>query len=114
VTRTPPAVALYQVTANVLRVKIGWAFAMGALPTDDPEVARVHADVLAGCERLFIRLRDTGLLPPGTDLDWARRVYYALIHEAATQSPDTDAAMDALATRVVDTLLHGVGAQATP
>ncbi|GCB88351.1 TetR/AcrR family transcriptional regulator [Streptomyces noursei] len=32
----PPAVALYQVTANVLRVKTGWGFAMGALPTDAP------------------------------------------------------------------------------
>lgn len=107
---SPPAVALYQVTANVLRVKIGWGFAMGALPTDAPEVARVHADVLAQCARLFVRLRDAGVLRPDTDLDWARRVYYALIHEAAGQAPDTDAALDALATRVVDTLLHGFGA----
>ncbi|GAA2688942.1 TetR/AcrR family transcriptional regulator [Streptomyces lunalinharesii] len=105
----PPAVALYQVTANVLRVKIGWGFAMGALPTDAPEVARVHADVLARCAQLFVRLRDAGVLPPGTDLDWARRVYYALIHEAAIQAPEDDAALDALATRVVDTLLHGIG-----
>ncbi|CAL9405521.1 hypothetical protein SUDANB58_01536 [Streptomyces sp. enrichment culture] len=109
----PPAVALYQATANVLRVKAGWGFAMGALPTDAPEVARVHADVLAQCERLFIRARDAGLLPSDADLDWARRVYYALIHEAAAQAPDTDAAVDALATRVVDTLLHGVGKPAT-
>ncbi|MGW2342827.1 TetR/AcrR family transcriptional regulator [Streptomyces sp. NPDC001661] len=107
---SPPAVALYQVTANVLRVKIGWGFAMGALPTDAPEVARVHADVLDQCARLFVRLRDAGVLRPDTDLDWARRVYYALIHEAAGQAPDTDAALDALATRVVDTLLHGFGA----
>lgn len=108
----PPAVALYQVTANVLRVKIGWGFAMGALPTDDPEVARVHDDVLAQCERLFARARDAGLLPPDADLEWVRRVYYALIHEAATQAPETDAALDALAARVVDTLLHGVGTPA--
>lgn len=108
----PPAVALYQVTANVLRVKIGWGFAMGAIPTDAPEVARVHAEVLASCERLFARARDSGLLKAHTDLDWARRVYYALIHEAAAEAPDTDAAVDALATRVVDTLLHGIGAPA--
>ncbi|WPO73341.1 MULTISPECIES: TetR/AcrR family transcriptional regulator [unclassified Streptomyces] len=106
----PPAVALYQATANVLRVKIGWGFAMNALPTDAPEVARVHAAVQAQCERLFGRLRDAGVLRPGTDPDWARRVYYALIHEAATEAPETDAAVDALATRVVDTLLRGVGA----
>lgn len=105
----PPAIALYQVTANVLRVKIGWGFAMGALPLDAPEVARVHAEVLARCERLFMRARDAGVLKADTDLDWARRVYYALIHEAATHAPDTDAAVDALATRVVDTLLHGIG-----
>ncbi|MFD7295487.1 TetR/AcrR family transcriptional regulator [Streptomyces sp. NPDC059897] len=109
---SPPAVALYQVTANVLRVKIGWGFAMGALPTDAPEVARVHADVLDQCARLFVRLRDAGVLRPDTDLDWTRRVYYALIHEAAGQTPDTDAALDALATRVVDTLLHGFGTPA--
>lgn len=106
----PPAVALYQATANVLRVKIGWGFAMSTTTNvRDDEVARVHADVLAQCERLFRRARDAGLLHPDTDLDWARRVYYALIHEAATQAPATDADVDALATRVVDTLLHGIG-----
>ncbi|MEU1045271.1 helix-turn-helix domain-containing protein [Streptomyces sp. NPDC005897] len=109
----PPAVALYQVTANVLRVKIGWSFAMGAVPTDVPEVAHVHAEVLAACERLFTRARDTGLLRPDTDLEWARRVYYALIHEAAAEAPASDAAVDALATRVVHTLLHGIGDSAT-
>ena len=106
---TPPAVALYQVTANVLRVKLSWGFAMGALPTDAPEVVRVHADVQAKCDRLFSRLRDAGLLRPDTDLDWARRVYYALIHEASTEAPDGDAAVDALAIRVVETLLRGIG-----
>ncbi|MGW6399458.1 TetR/AcrR family transcriptional regulator [Streptomyces sp. NPDC055134] len=109
----PPAIALYQVTANVLRVKIGWGFAMGSDPTGAPEAARVHAEVLARCERLFARARDAGLLAPDTDLDWARRVYYALIHEAAAEAPDSDAAVDALATRVVDTLLYGIGRPAT-
>ncbi|MFB7951836.1 TetR/AcrR family transcriptional regulator [Streptomyces sp. NPDC056045] len=110
----PPAVALYQATANVLRVKVSWGFAMGAFPTDAPEVERVHAEVLARCAQLFTRLRDVGLLRPDTDPDWARRVYYALIHEAAAEAPDTDAAVDALATRVVDTLLHGLGTRPAP
>ncbi|MEV0126699.1 helix-turn-helix domain-containing protein [Streptomyces sp. NPDC050703] len=106
----PPAVALHQATVNVLRVKVSWRFAMDATATRaDPEVARVHAGILASCERLFARARDTGLLGPDTDLDWARRVYYALIHEAAAQEPSTDAAVDAQATRVVTTLLHGLG-----
>ena len=47
------------------------------------------------------------MLRADLDLDWTRRVYYALIHEAAQ---DTDAkSPDALATIVVDTLLRGAG-----
>jgi AcrR family transcriptional regulator len=103
---TPPLVALYQVTANVLRVKIDWGFAMSRALSSDPEVARVHADVEERCRRLFIRARETGVLRAEVDPEWARRVYYALIHEAA-ESRDGDA--DALATRLVDTLLRGVG-----
>ncbi|MFJ8649202.1 TetR/AcrR family transcriptional regulator [Streptomyces sp. NPDC093546] len=105
----PPLVALYQATANVLRVKIGWGFAMSSAPSDDPEVARVHADVLAQCDRLFRRAREAGVLRPDTDLEWARRVYYALIHEAAQRRSDEADDVDELATLVVDTLLRGVG-----
>lgn len=54
-----------------------------------------------------------GLLDPAADLEWTRRVYYALIGEAlhgpgADQDPDAQNP-DALATRIVDTLLHGAG-----
>lgn len=108
---TPPLVALYQVTANVLRVKIGWSFAMSHLAPENPEVARVHADVLDRCDRLFRRALDAGVLRPGTDLQWARRVYYALIHEAAQDRTEDVADMDERAALVVDTLLRGVGAQ---
>jgi AcrR family transcriptional regulator len=103
---TPPLVALYQVTANVLRVKINWGFAMGRAQEADPEVARVHAEVLELCDEMFRRAQESGLLRPDVDLAWARRVYYALIHEAA-QERGEDA--DALATRLVDTLLRGIG-----
>ncbi|GCD93562.1 TetR family transcriptional regulator [Embleya hyalina] len=109
---TPPAVALYQVTANVLRVKIAWGFAMNALRTDDPEVAHLHTDVLDRCDRLFRRARESGLLRPEVDLDWTRRVYYALIHESAQDDRGEDA--DVLATRIVDTLLRGFGASDGP
>ena len=123
----PPLVALYQVTANVLRVKIGWGFAMSRSAPEDPETARVHTEVLEQCDLLFRRARDAGVLRPDADLDWARRVYYALIHEAAherrsaaeARGPERDGAegdggqdVDALATLVVDTLLRGVGRQA--
>ncbi|MFJ8691682.1 TetR/AcrR family transcriptional regulator [Streptomyces roseolilacinus] len=106
---TPPLVALYQVTANVLRVKTGWGFAMSRAVPEDPDVARVHADVLDRCDRLFRRAREAGVLRPDTDLAWARRVYYALIHEAAQNRPDGTDDVDERATLVVDTLLRGVG-----
>lgn len=107
----PPLVALYQVTANVLRVKIGWGFAMNAAKPEDSEAAPVHADVLDQCDRLFQRLQHTGAIRPETDLVWARRTYYALIHEAAQIQPTDARDVDGLATLVVDTLLTGVGRQ---
>ncbi|GAA2808534.1 TetR/AcrR family transcriptional regulator [Crossiella cryophila] len=104
----PPLVALYQVTANVLEVKIGWGFAMSRTSAADSQVAGVHTGVREQCDRLFLRARDAGLFRPDVDLDWARRVYYALIHEAAQQPEPTDT--DTLATLVVNTLLRGIGA----
>ncbi|MFF5086021.1 hypothetical protein [Streptomyces niveus] len=73
--------------------------------------ARVHADVLERCHALFLRARASGVLRPDADLLWVRQVYYALIHEAAQNRTDdlSDGDVDALATLVVDTLLHGVG-----
>lgn len=103
---TPPLVALYQVTANVLRVKSDWGFAMSRALSADPEVARVHADVEERCERLFRKAQEVGVLREEVDPLWAKRVYYALIHESV-QVRDGDP--DTLAARVVDTLLRGVG-----
>ncbi|WP_119731363.1 TetR/AcrR family transcriptional regulator [Thermomonospora amylolytica] len=102
----PPLVGLYQVTANVLRVKIDWGFAMSRPAPEGSEVARVHADVREVCDEMFRRARDAGLVRPDVDLDWARRVYYALVHEAAQRRSDD---VEALAALVVDTLLRGVG-----
>ncbi|MFD0746621.1 TetR/AcrR family transcriptional regulator [Phytohabitans flavus] len=110
-TTAPVPVTLHQVTANVLRVKIDWGYAMSRTTSRDPEVARVHSEVRGRCDEMFRRARDAGLLRADADLDWVRRVYYALIHEAAT-GPDEDLDADALATRLVDTLLHGFGASA--
>jgi AcrR family transcriptional regulator len=105
----PPLIALYQITANVLQVKIDWRFAMSQTSSNDPEVERVHNEVLDGCDRLFRRAQEAGVLRDDVDVTWARRVYYALIHEAA-QEGRAGADTDALATRLVDTLLRGVGA----
>jgi AcrR family transcriptional regulator len=107
-TTAPPLVTLHQVTANVLRIKINWGYAMSRTPSAGPEVARVYAVARERCDEMFRRARDAGLLRADADLDWTRRVYYALIHEAAT-GPDEGQDADALATRLVDTLLHGFG-----
>ncbi|RPE36957.1 TetR family transcriptional regulator [Kitasatospora cineracea] len=103
----PPLVALYRTTANVLGIKASWGFAMSRASAVNPEVARIHAEVRTTCERLFLRARDAGVLRPDTDIAWTRRVYYALIHEAAQHPDEHDP--DTLATLVVDTLLHGAG-----
>jgi AcrR family transcriptional regulator len=111
----PPLVALYQATANVLRVKSSWSFSMDTAVARSDKVEQIHCRMLDTCDRLFRRLRDSGSLRPDVDLIWARRVYYALIHEAcqdvaAVSDPDTDA----FATQLIDTLLRGVGTPATP
>lgn len=105
---TPPLVALYQVTANVLRVKIGWRFAMSRTTETNPTVARVHADVLTRCDNLFRRAHDAGLLRADVDLVWARRAYHALVDEAS-HGNNTDEDPDTLATAIMHTLLHGIG-----
>jgi AcrR family transcriptional regulator len=111
----PPLVALYQATANVLRVKSSWSFSMDTAVARSDKAEQIQCRILDTCDRLLQRLRDSGSLRPDVDLIWARRVYYALIHEAcqdvaAESDPDTDA----LATQLIDTLLRGVGTPATP
>ncbi|MFJ2826952.1 TetR/AcrR family transcriptional regulator [Streptomyces sp. NPDC087263] len=105
----PPLVALHRVTANVLRIKGAWSYALGR-PADEGGAAAAGWDqVGARCVELLGRARDEGLLDPAADLEWVRRVYYALIGEAlhGDERPDPDP--DALATLVVDTLLYGAG-----
>jgi AcrR family transcriptional regulator len=110
----PPLVVLHRVTVNVLRVKVGWGFAMDrAAASPDATTAGVHADVMDKCDRLLRRARSEGLLRADVDIEWARRCYYALVHEVAqdgrTAGTDTGTDIDALATRLVDTLLNGLG-----
>jgi AcrR family transcriptional regulator len=103
----PPLVALYQMTENVLGVKIGWGFAMSRACSADPDVAGVHTDVRETCERLFRRAQQAGLMRADIDVRWIRRVYYALIDEATQSRDEKDTT--ALATLIVDTLLRGTG-----
>jgi AcrR family transcriptional regulator len=111
----PPLVALYQATANVLRVKFSWGFSMGTALAKGGEVEEIQCRMLDTCDRLFRRLRDSGALRADVDPVWARRVYYALIHEAcqdvgAESGPDADT----LATQLINTLLRGVGTPTAP
>ncbi|WP_067825153.1 TetR/AcrR family transcriptional regulator [Actinomadura kijaniata] len=102
----PPLVALHRITANVLQVKSAWGFALGlpAAPGGPADV--LHRDIADRCLALFARAQRDGLIDAAADLDWVRRVYYALIGEALHgDTGGTDP--DTLAVRVVDSLLYG-------
>jgi AcrR family transcriptional regulator len=106
----PPLVALHQITANVLRIKVGWRFAFGQYAPEGSPTARARQDIARRCFELLRRAREQGVLDAGADLDWTQRVYYALIGEALHgEDPSADPDPDILAARIVDTLLHGVG-----
>ncbi|MFD9725193.1 TetR/AcrR family transcriptional regulator [Streptomyces sp. NPDC059072] len=110
----PPLVALHRATANVLRVKGAWGFALGPALAQSEQAARTHEEIAHRCVDLLGRLRQEGVIAPDADLEWVRRVFYALIGEALHGGGDATAGdpenePDALATRIVDTLLHGVG-----
>ncbi|MCZ7416247.1 MULTISPECIES: TetR/AcrR family transcriptional regulator [unclassified Streptomyces] len=104
----PPLVALHRITANVLRVKGAWGFALGRPAEPDSAASAGWDAVGARCLELLARAREEGLLAPSADLAWVRRVYYALIGEAFHHD-GRDPNPDARAALVVDTLLHGVG-----
>ncbi|MFI6118936.1 TetR/AcrR family transcriptional regulator [Streptomyces sp. NPDC051064] len=109
----PPHVALHRATANTLRVKDAWRFTLGN-PLAGNDIAQdVWSEINTRSLAFLARAQREGLLAPDADLEWTRRVYYALVTEAlqgpgAAEDPDTQNP-DALATRIVDTLLHGAG-----
>jgi hypothetical protein len=110
---TPALVAMYRVTANVLRVKSAWRFTLTHNTSLSEAAAALWADIDAHTVELLARAQREGLLASATDLDWMRQVYYALLSEALNMggtdqnSPAEDP--DALAELVIDTLLHGGG-----
>ncbi|MFI5805047.1 TetR/AcrR family transcriptional regulator [Streptomyces sp. NPDC051561] len=106
----PPLVALHRITANVLEVKTSWAFAL-SLPADPgSEAAALHEDIGQRCLTVLERARTDKLIDEAADLLWVRRVYYALLGESLhANADDTGLDPDALATRIIDTLLHGAG-----
>ncbi|GGQ23383.1 TetR/AcrR family transcriptional regulator [Streptosporangium pseudovulgare] len=107
----PPLVAMHRITANVLQVKSAWAFAL-ELPADpDSEAAVLQRDIAGRCITVLKRAQADKLIDEAADLDWVRRVYYALIRESLHGDAD-GADPDALAARIIDTLLHGAGPRA--
>ncbi len=106
----PPLIALHQATVNVLKVKLGRRFAFSHLSPSNPVVAALQAELIEKSDAWFRRVRDAGLIKAEVDPAWARRVYYALINETFHDSADSadDGEIDALADRVVRTLLHGI------
>ena len=112
----PALVALYRVTANVLRVKNAWRFTLSHTTVHTEAAAALWAEIDAHTRRLLERAQREGLLAPDADLDWAAQVYYVLLGEVlnrpgAGQDP-ADQDPDTLATIVIDTLLHGAGPRA--
>ncbi|MFF1308346.1 TetR/AcrR family transcriptional regulator [Streptomyces sp. NPDC058307] len=109
----PALVALHRVTANSLRVKISWPFTLGHATPHTETTAALWEDINARTLSLLARAQSEGLIAPDADLKWTRQVYIALLSEAINR-PDVaqDPAAkdpDALATLVIDTLLHGAG-----
>ncbi|MFE0461303.1 TetR/AcrR family transcriptional regulator [Kitasatospora sp. NPDC058965] len=110
----PPLVVMHRATANVLRLKNAWRFALSLHTEDDGSEAGVVWQQLAErCTQLLERARAAGLIDAGADLDWVRRCYYALLGEAAHGRPDEVEDPELLAAKVVDALLHGVAPRAT-
>jgi AcrR family transcriptional regulator len=109
----PALVALYRVTANVLRVKSAFRFTLNHNTSLSEAAAALWADIDAHTVELLARAQREGLLAPATDLQWMRQVYYALMTEAINrpgiEQDSTAQDPDALAALVIDTLLQGGG-----
>lgn len=113
--QAPALVALHRVTEKVLRTKGKWKFTLGNPLADTSAANEIWAEINERCLELLTRARHEGLLDGAADLDWTRRVYYALMSEAIDKSgsvPPGEPDYVALATVVTDTLLHGSGPRA--
>lgn len=115
--QAPALVALHRTTEQVLRIKGKWRFTLGNPLADTSAAQEIWAEINASCLELLAHAVQSGLIDPNTDLEWTRRVYYALMGEITdSTAPEPDGTPDYIfmATRVVDTLLHGAGPGTDP
>ena len=104
----PPYVAIYQATANVLRIKINLAFTRDADDHTDPAVRCDYETLIDKADKLLTRAQSAGVIRADVSIPWARQVYLALLHEVL-RSASRDADPNALATQLLDTFCHGFG-----
>jgi AcrR family transcriptional regulator len=104
----PPLVALYQLTLATLDLKVDWRASWQLVDLGSEGARGINPENIAKLDSLLQRSLNVGLLRPGVDVRWARNVYMALIHEAATARPDDESASE-WANLIMQTLLGGVG-----
>jgi AcrR family transcriptional regulator len=104
----PALVALYQLTVATLDLKVDWRASWQFVDLGSDGARGISPDNIAALDFLLQRSLNAGLVRPGIDLRWARNVYMALIHEAATVRPDDESASE-WANLIMQTLLSGVG-----
>lgn len=108
VATAPPLVALYQLTVATLDLKVDWRASWQLVDLGSEGARGIAPDNVAELDSLLQRAVDVGLLRAGIEVRWARNVYMALIHEAATARSDDESASE-WANRIMQTLLGGVG-----
>jgi hypothetical protein len=101
------------VAERALGVKVAWPFTSTVPASIDPEAQRQHDDIAQRVDFVLRQARDAEQLAPDTDLNWARHVFSALIETTVRQmAPHDDP--QRLASRLVDTYLHGLATRREP
>jgi AcrR family transcriptional regulator len=101
----PPLVALHEMSAGYIRLKSTWRV---AVVTESNAPLDVVERIKVKNRAMFQRLADAGIIAPDTDLEWAIRVFFALLHEAVERRAVTGAEPDTLAALVTSTLVGGL------
>ncbi len=106
----PVAVALHRYVENIVAVNRTWPVDLSRMPADDDIRARRDA-TLREVGRFVRRAVDDGLLRADQPEGWVGPLLPQLMHLASHHYAHLDAAR--VADIVVDTLLHGLGADGT-